>query len=367
MCTVMEDKRGRQRFLALIGVSVLLHGAGVWLFGRIPPPPVIEKKRIEIELAWVDTQKNEPEPRPLSPPKASPSKPVSQKQNAASARNEPQKSTQEAEPPRSGPTLDSPMSAGSTLTPSAGFTMQLGGPSEEPSSRGVTVRNGPGEAPDQRSLNEYTGEVLTRKLNTELSQDVGLAAVGVGNVPAHFKYYEQAMRKALPKAEIDKTPMTGGDIAREVVSLLLENGPPSAEAALKVTETPLGRSVVNQNVMVPNVEDQRFREQSLQMLAQGESLKEKIRRARLRAVLEVTTDATGALADVSIVERSGDQRFDESVMHFSRKVARTLPERDDKRLGASMWRTRWQFTWEPPEVRVRLLNAWRVADSPAAQ
>jgi hypothetical protein len=47
-------------------------------------------------------------------------------------------------------------------------------------------------------------------------------------------------------------------------------------------------------------------------------------------------------------------------LHFSRKVARTIPENDDKLLGSTMWRTRWQFTWEPPDVRVRLINAWRL-------
>ena len=236
--------------------------------------------------------------------------------------------------------------------------MQLGPAGGGEVSRGSTVRNGPGEAPDQRSLNEYTGEVLTRKLNATLQQDVGLAAVGVGNVPTHFKRYETAMRQLLPKSKIDRTPMTDGDLVRDVAGIIFNNGP-SAEASRKVSDSPLGRSIAAQNVSVPNAEDMRFREASLQLLSQTENIKERISRARLRTVLEVTTDANGALADVSIIEKSGDPRFDESVMHFSRKVARTIPDADDKLLGTWMWRTRWQFTWEPPEVRVRLLNAWR--------
>ena len=261
---------------------------------------------------------------------------------------------------------DLPLAARPSLTPSAGFIYQLGPAGDGEPSRGSTVRNGPGEAPDQRSLDEYTGEVLTRRLNDDLQQEVGLAAVGVGNVPTHFKRYESAMRKALPKSKIDRTPMSGGDIARDVAGVLFNNGP-SAEAARKVTDSPLGRSVQNQAAIVPNAEDQRFRESALQLMSQSENIRERISKARLRTVLEVTTDANGALADVSIIERSGDPKFDESVLHFSRKVARTIPDSDDKLLGTSMWRTRWQFTWEPPEVRVRLLNAWRVAGAPAAQ
>jgi TonB family protein len=248
-----------------------------------------------------------------------------------------------------------------TLTPSSAFVMTLGTGGVEEPTRGTTVKNGPGEQPDPDVAREYTGEVLTRKLNSQLREDVGLAAVEAGNVPTHFKRYESAMRKALPKAKIDKTPMTGKEALGEVAGMMFNNGP-SAAAQKKIADSPTGRSVLNQTVMMPNVDDQRSREGAMAMLSQTEAIKERIGRPRLRTVLEVTTDASGALADVSIVEKSGDPRFDESVVHFSRKVARTIPDSDDKLLGASMWRTRWQFTWEPPDVRVRLLNAWRVAE-----
>lgn len=369
MCRDVQDRREQRRFLALIGVSVLLHALLLWLFVRFEPTAAPQEKRIELELAWVETQPT-PEPVQSSAPKQPKVKTKSPKKQSAT---EPQ-ATATAQPEASavidtGPAVgtkgDLPLAVRPNLTPGIGFVMKLAPASDGEVSRGTTVTNGPGEAPDQRSLNEYTGEVLTRRLNADLQQEVGLAAVGVGNVPTHFKSYEAAMRKALKKADLDRTPLSGGDIARDVAGILFNNGP-SAEAANKVADSPLGRSVQGQNVMTPNVEDQRFREGAMQMMAQAENLKERITRARLRTVLEVTTDASGALADVSIIERSGDPRFDESVLHFSRKVARTLPDNDDKLLGTSMWRTRWQFTWEPPEVRVRLLNAWRVSGGPAA-
>lgn len=373
MCTDVQDKRSHRRFLTLIGVSAVLHALLLWSLMQIEPvvPP---HRAMELELAWVDTTppSKEPEPQPPAPPKQQAPQQATSKTKKKTAEQAPVATSQPDPSPSSGsaPALgergDLPLAARPSLTPSAGFIFQLGPAGSDEPSRGTTVRNGPGEAPDQRSLNEYTGEVLTRRLNDDLQQEVGLAAVGVGNVPTHFKRYESAMRKALPKSNIDRTPMSGGDIARDVAGILFNSGP-SAEASRKVADSPLGRSVANQNVMVPNAEDQRFRESSLQMLSQTENLKERITRARLRTVLEVTTDANGTLADVSIVERSGDAKFDESVLHFSRKVARTIPDNDDKLLGTSMWRTRWQFTWEPPEVRVRLLNAWRVAGNPAPQ
>lgn len=376
MCTEVQDKRDRSRLLTLIGVSVVLHALLFWSLARLEPAVIVRNKPAELELAWVESR-----PAPTPEPEQAPTQPPLKAEKNEVDPKKKKKVTQAAPPtgsgqpdrgaiveagPQVGERGDLPLATRPRLTPSEGFSMSLGTGGREEPVRGSTVRNGPGEAPDPRSLNEYTGEVLTRKLNDDLQQEVGMAAVGVGNVPSHFKRYENAMRSMLPKSTIDRTPLSGGDIARDVAGIMFNPGP-SAEAARKVTDTPLGRSVASQSVMSPNVEDQRFRESSMQMLAQTENLKERITRARLRTVLEVTTDANGTLADVSIIERSGDARFDESVLHFSRKVARAIPDNDDKMLGTSMWRTRWQFTWEPPDVRVRLLNAWRVKSGPALQ
>ncbi len=374
----MKGSGDQRRFVALIGVSVVLHAL---LFGALasmdPPPLHLEPKAIEMEFVTV-----EPTPPPevvqapaqpqAQPPAASPDK------KKRTEKKPTEQATAVAETPAgtsgaivdTGPAVgtrgDLPVATRPNLLPSSGFAMQLGTGGREEGPRGTTVRNGPGEAPDQRSLNEYTGEVLSRRLNADLQQEIGLAAVGVGNVPTHFKRYEEAMRRALPKTNIDHTPMSAKDIVGDVAGILFNNGP-SAEAQRKVADSPMGRSIQQQNVMMPNVDDQRAREGAMAMMAQGEALKERITRERLRTVLEVTTDASGAFADVSIIEKSGDPRFDESVMHFSRKVARGIPDSDEKLLGTSMWRTRWQFTWEPPSVRVRLINAWRVAGGPAAQ
>ena len=372
----VEQRRDRQRLVTLVGVSAVLHVFAFWALSKLEPAELHRNKPVQMELSWVDAQP-EPAPVQVTPEPVAPVTPQQQQQvtKTKKVQPSPQASPPQGEGGTSGVAIsesgvgtngDFPIAERPSLLPSDNFAKSLGTGGVEETPRGSTVRNGPGEAPDQRSLNEYTGEVLTRKLNSDLAQQVGLAGVEVGNVPPHFKRYEQAMRSMLPGAKIDRTPLTGKEVVGEIAGVLFNNGP-SAEASKKVADTPLGRSITNNTVMSPTVDDQRFRESALQLLAQTENVKERITRARLRTVLEVTTDARGVLAEVNIVERSGDPKFDESVLHFSRKVARTIPDSDDKLLGTSVWRTRWQFTWEPPEVRVRLLNAWRIGTDPSLQ
>ena len=98
-----------------------------------------------------------------------------------------------------------------------------------------------------------------------------------------------------------------------------------------------------------------------QVTCPGCGIKENLSATQLRTVVALTTDARGVLADASIVERSGDRTFDESALHLSRKVVRGLPDSDEKALGTSWWRSRWVFTWEPPRMKVRMLDATPLA------
>lgn len=256
---------------------------------------------------------------------------------------------------------DLPLAKGRDLTPGLGYVLtmpKVSGVGD--AEHGTTVQNGPGEEPDPVIAKEVEGEKLTRKLNSDLLQDVGAAAVAVGTVPGHFRQVETSLRSTLSKAKIDRTPKTAGEEVRDIARIVLTPGV-SEQAARNVTDSPLGRSITNNTVMMPNVEDMRSREAAMQMMGATEALKERMRAPQLKTVLEMTTDASGGLADVTVIEKSGDPRFDESVIHLSRKVFRSLPENDDKALGTSWWRTRWQFTYEPPDVKVRLINAHRVS------
>lgn len=379
MCQRVAQRSDNRRFFALIGVSLVIHAAvalGVAALPETPRPPPVQKP---LEMEFVVSMEDEP-PKPA--PVVEPPQPVARTIEKKKTNQQPTPTPTPVPSVNPNPTTavnDSPKSEGvgnrgdmpvnsrPSLTPSQGFIISLGtGGAKEEAPRGTTVRNGPGEEPDQRAVNEYTSETLSRKLNNQFKEDIGLAAVAAGNVPAHFKRYESAMRTALPKTKIESTPLTAKEGLAEVAGALFNSGP-SAQAQANIANSPLGRSIQQQNVMTPNVDDQRGREAMLGMMSAAENIKEHLQRPRLRTIIEMTTDATGGVADASIIEKSGDPKFDESVLHFSRKVARQVPDSDDKMLGTSMWRTRWQFTLEFPNVKVRLINAWRVDAEPQAQ
>ncbi len=374
---VREERQDHRRVAALVVVSLGLHvGAALFLSGRPPPAPGPRTPMRLESLAWTEVAPEpEPEPEPATtPPEQRPRPTPLQKKKNQPVAERPQVT---AETPAAGsgegggedlPSSNAGLPGGATrdgarpsLLPSEAFAMSLGTGGVSEAVRGTTITNRPDELPDQEAVNAYNADKIQRRLNTELRQHVGAAAIAVGNVPGHFKNYQRAMRGALPAANIEMSPFAG-QFAADV--LLGSMTAPSAQASRKVADSAMGRAIMNGTGSGPNAEDQRFREAGMQMMAFGEGIRERVQSVRLRTVLEMTTDATGALADVSIVEKSGDPKFDESVLHFSRKVARKLPDSDDKMLGSTWWKSLWQFTFEPPDVRVRLLNAWRVEGEP---
>lgn len=255
------------------------------------------------------------------------------------------------------PTGDRPLASGRVLNPGYGAALRLPFALDGEPARGTTLRNHPSERVDEAALAEYTGEVLSRRLDEQLRADVGAAAASVGSAPPHFRRLESSLRHAFETTPVDHTP---GSDARHVAKALLTPGV-SPEAARRVTDSALGRSVQNSIGTGPNTDEQRMREGMLQMMGATEAFKERLWAGRLRTVLELTTDPTGAIADVTFLQRSGDERFDESVLHLTRKTALVLPEDDDARgLGSTWWRTRWQYTFEPPQVKVKLLDAVRL-------
>ena len=365
MC--VHERRRQHRVWLAIAVSVALHACliATMVLQKVPPPrpaaPVAQ-----VDLHWVETVKPA---EPQAPAVKAPSAPVALPREK---RKEPLETAQAtpAQPVVSdAPTLPNalpsdlpyaPKNPGtegviSKWVPSAGLVMKLPGASED-QSRGQTIRNDPTERPDPVALNEYVGEQLTRKLNSDLSQDIARAAVGAGNVPPFFKRIEKSMRERVEKERVKRSETSTGDKVRDIASVLAPGV--SAEAANKVASSPLGQSVARQVGSGTNADDQRFREAGLQMMAQAETYADRVSAVRLRTVLELTQDARGVLADVQVIERSGDAVFDDSVMHFSRKIVRELPDSDEQGLGTKWWRSRWQFTWEPPNVRVRLMEAW---------
>ncbi len=369
---VVQAKRHSRGSLAIV-VSVALHACLVAYMVQLKtPPPRSPAPVAQVDIRWVDAVKPEEAAPTVAPPK-----PVTVPVQKTTA---PQKKVETAEaptPPASqvsdAPTLqaalpsDSPYAPQNPSTkgdikkwaPSIGVVMRLPGASDAEPEHGQTIRNDPTERPDEVALREYEGEKLSRTLNDDISQDIAKAAAGAGNVPPFFKRVEKSMRERVEKEKVQRSETSTGDKVRELASILAPGV--SMDSANKVADSPLGQSI-NRNVGTgSSADDQRFRESAMQMMAQTQTYVDRVSAVRLRTVLELTQDARGVLADVRVVEKSGDSVFDDSVMHFSRKIVRELPDSDEQGLGTKWWRSRWQFTYEPPNVRVRLMQAWPLA------
>lgn len=372
MARVVRRERSQSRWALIFAASLFLHVAvfgGLWLLRPPPAAPVAAPPPTRIQLKWLSADDVQTRPAAAKPKKTT---------SAASKGGQPPRASAPATAFKGDtgdrPTAvvvapgdgfdggvgmrgDRPLARGSVFTPGYGGVLGMPEALDGEPSHGSTLRNGPDERVDEGALAEYTGEVLSRQVGQQLREDAARAAASVGSAPPHFRRLESSLRDTFDTTPVDRTP--GGDAAHIARAILTPGVSP--EAARRVTDSALGRAVQNNIGGGPNIEDQRARESMLQMMGAVEGVKERLSAVRLRTVLELTTDSSGAIADVSIVERSGDPRFDESVLHLTRKTARALPDDDENRgLGASWWKTRWQYTWEPPRVRVKLLEAVRL-------
>jgi hypothetical protein len=349
----MEARRTQQWWPVWLLASVALHALLFWLLPESPPARAIPPRHAaQLELAWFDAA---PPPAATSKPQAQPSRTVPQRSHRAAAAQEAPAAEAPALAMPAGPgRSDFPVAQAPTLVPGTGTALKLLQQLPQEEAHGSTLRNDETEVVDEAAVREYVGEVASRKLNEQLSVDLAAAAVGAGRIPGHFRRLEEALRNGAKTGAVKHTERSTGEVARDVVETMF--GQPSAEDAKAVANTPMGYSVQQQTMPLPNVEDQRFREAALGMMAASEGQFRRASRPRLKTVLVLTQDPSGALADVSVLERSGDREFDESAIHLSRRVVRELPDSDEKGLGGHFWRSRWVFTWEPPQVKVKLLD-----------
>ncbi len=256
---------------------------------------------------------------------------------------------------------DAPIAGDAILTPSSGFVLGLGGPSEgeESPQGGHTIRNGQGDEPDPDASREYASEKLARRLNDAIAQDIGANALAVGSVPGHFVRVAQAMRKSLAKEKPKRSKVPLGASVRRIATAMIDPNI-SKSAADEVADSALGRSAMTGSVPLTNVDDQRFREAALSMMAVSVHRREQIQAVQLTTILEMTTTSRGVLAELTIVQESGDPVFDQSVLHLSQTVARRLPDDDENALGTGWWKSLWRFTYAFPDVKVKLLSAHQI-------
>lgn len=356
------SRRGLGAVALSLGVHALA-GAAMWLMPEPPPPPPRTAA-----LTWIDVAPPEP-PAPTAVPE--PSQPV---QPAVSSKKK-KVSTGATTPaaPSSAPgttgVSDMPLAergSGVAVTPSkrpslvprAGFVMSMPEAYDAVDDRGTTLRNDPRDLPDERAVAEYDAERAGRKLSLDLATDVARAQQGAGRLPGFFSSVSRSLADAAEKTEVKVSKESErAQVANAIGSVLDPTRTrPSDEAVKRVSETAFAQNARIGNPALPG-DQQQFNQAVAQGFTRFESIKDALSAPLLRTVVTLTTDARGVLADASISERSGDRTFDESALHLSRKVMRTLPDSDEKALGTSWWRSRWVFTWEPPRMKVRMLEA----------
>ena len=365
---MLQERRQRRTWVA-IAASVALHVALIiFMVLQKAPPARVASQPAVAEIKWIDAKPQAAltslEQPVRSPPREPTKKTASAVPRSAAAApvlsdspNLPMTARDDA------PTMAQAGKKSAVFTPGIGMVMRLPEAAGAETAHGETIHNDPSELPDQVAVNDYTSEKLSRRIGDELSQDAAHARAGAGNVPGFFQAAQRSMqsRAEKDKDKIKRSERSAGDSVKDVAKLFAP-GVPSIEAVNKVADSPLGQSVMNRQIGTgTSVDAQRFREAGLQQMAWTQTVIDRVSAVQLRTVLEFVQDSRGVLAEVTVVEKSGDPVFDDSVMHFGRKIMRELPESDDKQLGTKWWRSRWQFTWEPPNVRVKLMEAWPIA------
>ena len=120
----------------------------------------------------------------------------------------------------------------------------------------------------------------------------------------------------------------------------------------------VGRTLERGAPQAGDSHDQAMLQAGMQSMAFTAIIKDSASRPRLKTVLMLRQDGDGALAETTVLEKSGDTEFDEFVVHQARKVVRDQGDTSEAGGAPSAvgWSSVWQFTWEPPQLKVKLLR-----------
>jgi hypothetical protein len=372
----MKQRQPRRLHWALVA-SVLVHALLVaWVSTSPGHAPALKGAR-PIEIEWVIET---PEAPSSAPAPSVPQVPV-KKQMASKrpAKEQPPAAAQAAvaEPekvaagaaPAVGEQADSPRQTSTFLVPRVGTVMPgLGNGSAEGEAAGQTVRNGPGEEPDAVAVREYTAERASKRLNDQIGDMLAKAQRENGLVNPYFTRLQADLVEGFKGVEVKLTKRSTGTMLREEVvetytgpaQRFAKTGSPLAndEQARQFTDSSFGRTLERGGIPGGDVHDQAILQAGLQSMAFTQVLKDAASRPRLKTVLMLRQDGDGALAEATVLEHSGDSEFDEFVLHLSRKVVRGQGDTSNTGGAPSAvgWSSVWQFTWEPPEVKVKLLR-----------
>ncbi len=383
MATPRTSAKARERRSTAVALllSLLFHGGGALVLSRLIPagPPKAGHKPIEVELRIIPREASAPVRLPPAQP--APAKTAKAKANAAS-----KASAQAAQQAASSPSAPQPGSRGVTagnaidaprpgtsLEPRVSTVLPGIGNGEGDDARGHVVVNGPGEDGDPEVIAEYTREKVARKAGEMVDAALGDAAKASGTLPPYFSRLQNAMNEGVNKAEVELSDKTRKEkVADAADSWLLpaqsfgRTGSPFAdpEDEKAVTDTGLGHIAERGGISGRDMTENRQNEAALQYLSGMQVMMNAAQRPRLKTVLEVRQTASGALAETVVLQKSGDPKFDEFVLHQTRKLITQEGDTDD---GDSPWhdeksdgfRSIWQFTWEPPTVKAKLIRVLR--------
>jgi hypothetical protein len=245
------------------------------------------------------------------------------------------------------------------------------GSGEEGEAAGRTLRNGPGEEPDALAVREYTAERNKAKLDDQLGEMVAAVQRQTGLVDPYFTRLQADLSTGFKGAHVELSERTAAQtFTQEVVdtytgpaSQFGKTGNPMSdpEQARPFNESSFGRTLERGGNQLGDAHDQRMLEAGMQSMAFTQVIRDSASRPRLKTVLMLRQDGDGALAETTVLEHSGDSEFDEFVIHLTRKVVRDQGDTSETGGGPSAlgWSSVWQFTWEPPQVKVKLLRVVR--------
>lgn len=391
-------KRGsshrRGSLAAALLVSLAAHVAVLLAFAFAPKPSTVKPPKrppLQLDLVYVSTKVPQKAPTeatvPPTPKKApaNATKPVAQQPRGDGAQKIVERSDAEADasiaPPDSGPSDDPTAAAGADapfFVPEQSppptklyfipeWTVPLSNDGKaSPRSRGRTIRND-GLGPSPEAVAQYEAEVLQRRLNRELQGEATRGRIRNGDIPGPMRGINDDMKDAVrgerqflthaQKTDPVKTSAVEAfDAWQQTAAQFGRTGSPvqSPEDTRAVEDSPFGRSSAQHLPHLGDIHDQAMTNGLLRSAASLQIMAKRNRGPTLRTLIELNQHPSGAVASARLLETSGNTDFDAFAMRV------TLQSAERRHLDAGKgerWRSVWQFVFDPPRVKVDLLEA----------
>ncbi|MBN1210844.1 MAG: ferrichrome ABC transporter substrate-binding protein [Myxococcaceae bacterium] len=363
----------RSRLTLTLLASVLLHAAlfAVMLWGPAAPEPrQAPPSALEMEIVYQAPQPvAPPAPKPeeqpparasAQPPRRTPRPPApvapKAEERATSESASPpaqvaQRTGERAAPESASPRMeDAPRAAPPLALLPKSFP---GGVpvAEEPPSRGRTIRNLPGEAPDPEALAEYQAEEAKARVDGWAADTLAVARAQRGAPSPYFHQLKSAFSEQLVDPPPPNAAVIGSRMAREQVEATQRYGKTgSPMAAPEKREHRLEqRNRLQAAVEAGRAANMYMVDITAPVLA-------------LAAVVEVWQEPDGKLRELKVLESSGDPTFDSWAISRLRKALAQTGSPPDAGVGIhdEGIRSRWRLEeyLGNPRVQIHLIGVY---------